>query len=145
MEKKFSKFELATIKRTAMNVNPMVTKKNKLKAKIAELNEEYSQLELMQEQYESSIRTLTGGYSTEDLVDKVVEPTNSVDKNGNVIKITKYVFKYPDTIIPPVENEKEDSTEYYNVIKEHEVEEGIENNENTESENSEENQETVNF
>jgi CHAT domain-containing protein len=136
---------LATIKRTAMNVNPMVTKKNKLKAKIAELNEEYSQLELMQEQYESSIRTLTGGYSTEDLVDKVVEPTNSVDKNGNVIKITKYVFKYPDTIIPPVENEKEDSTEYYNVIKEHEVEEGIENNENTESENSEENQETVNF
>lgn len=98
--KKFSKFEIATIKRTAQNVNPMVSKKAKLKEQINALQAEYDQLSIMQEQYEASIKTMTGGYSTEDLVNKVIETTNTVDKNGKPIKITKYVLKYPETIIP---------------------------------------------
>lgn len=98
--RKFNKFEIATIKRTAQNVNPMVTKKAKLKKQIEELQAEYNQLDMMQEQYEASIKIMTGGYGTEDLVEKVVENTNSTDKNGNIIKITKYVLKYPETIIP---------------------------------------------
>lgn len=100
MEKKFSKFEIATIKRTAQNVNPMVAKKARLKEQIVALQEEYDQLSMMQEQYEASIRTMTGGYGTEDLVTKVVETTNAVDKAGRPIKITKYVLKYPDTVVP---------------------------------------------
>ena len=100
MEKKFSKFEIATIKRTAQNVNPMVVKKTKLKEQIEALQAEYDQLSMMQEQYEASIKTMTGGYSTEDLVTKVVETTNAVDKAGRPIKITKYVLKYPETVIP---------------------------------------------
>ena len=43
---------------------------------------------------------MTGGYTTEDLVEKVVETTNSVDKDGNPVKVTKYVLKYPDTVVP---------------------------------------------
>jgi hypothetical protein len=83
----------------------MVTKKAKLKKQIEELQAEYDQLNMMQEQYEASIKIMTGGYGTEDLVEKVVENTNSTDKNGNIIKITKYVLKYPETIIPvPAEN-----------------------------------------
>lgn len=99
--KKFTKFEIATIKRTAMNVNPMVTKRVKIAEKIAELGEEYDKLTKMQEQYEASIRTMTGGYGTEDLISKVIEDTGKLDKDGKPIKVTKYVWKYPETIIPP--------------------------------------------
>lgn len=98
--RKFSKFEVATIKRTAQSVNPMVSKKAKLKEQIDALQAEYDQLNTMQEQYEASIKTMTGGYGTEDLVDKVIETTSAVDKNGKPIKVTKYVLKYPETVIP---------------------------------------------
>lgn len=98
--KKFSKFEIATIKRTAQSVNPMVTKKNKIKAQIDELSKEYTELDNLQESYESAIKAMTGGYGTEDLIDKVVEESGSLDKNGKPIKVTKYVLKYPETIIP---------------------------------------------
>lgn len=101
--KKFTKFEIATIKRTAQNVSPMVSKKRKIAAQIIALKEEYDNLAKMQEQYEASIRTMTGGFSTEDLVNKVVETTNSLDKNGNPVKITKFVLKYPETVVPPTE------------------------------------------
>lgn len=101
--KKFTKFEIATIKRTAMNVNPMVTKRAKIAEKITELSEEYDKLTKMQEQYEASIRTMTGGYGTEDLISKVIEDTGKLDKDGKPIKVTKYVWKYPETIVPPIE------------------------------------------
>lgn len=108
--RKFSKFEIATIKRTAQSVNPMVSKKAKIKEQIDALQAEYDQLNTMQEQYEASIKTMTGGYGTEDLVDKVIETTSAVDKNGKPIKVTKYVLKYPDTIIPVAAEEIEGMT-----------------------------------
>ena len=98
--KEFSKFEIATIKRTAQNVAPLVRRKNKIKEKMDELYAELQQLETQQTQWEQAIVTMTGGYTTEDLVEKVVETTNSVDKDGNPVKITKYVLKYPDTVVP---------------------------------------------
>ena len=49
--RKFSKFEIATIKRTAQSVNPMVSKKAKLREQIDALQAEYYQLNTMQEQY----------------------------------------------------------------------------------------------
>ena len=113
--KKFTKFEIATIKRTAQNVSPMVSRKRKIAAQMIALKEEYDNLAKMQEQYEASIRTMTGGFSTEDLVNKVVDTTNSLDKNGNAIKTTKFVLKYPDTVVPPTEEiptqKVEDTTE----------------------------------
>ena len=99
--KELSKFEIAAIKRTAQNVNAMVTKKTKLKEKIDVLQAEYDQIEEAQEQFEAPIRKMTGGYGTEDLVEKVIEDTGKLDKDGKSIKLTKYVLKYPDTILPP--------------------------------------------
>ena len=58
----------------------------------------------MQEQYEAPIKTLTGGYSTEDLVERVIENTGKADKDGKPVKITKYVLKYPETVVPVEEN-----------------------------------------
>ena len=99
--KELSKFEIAAIKRTAQNVNAMVTKKTKLKEKIDALQAEYDQIEEAQEQFEAPIKKMTGGYGTEDLIMKVIEDTGKLDKDGKPIKLAKYVLKYPDTIFPP--------------------------------------------
>ena len=99
--KELSKFEIAAIKRTAQNVNAMVTKKTKLKEKIDALQAEYDQIEEAQEQFEVPIRKMTGGYGTEDLIVKVIEDTGKLDKDGKPVKLAKYVLKYPDTILPP--------------------------------------------
>ena len=99
--KELSKFEIAAIKRTAQNVNAMVTKKTKLREKIDALQAEYDKIEGAQEQFEVPIRKMTGGYGTEDLIVKVIEDTGKLDKDGKPVKLAKYVLKYPDTILPP--------------------------------------------
>jgi seryl-tRNA synthetase len=98
--KKFSKWELTVIKNTAKNVSPIVAKKVKIREKLEELAKEYNNLQELQNRFEENVKSITGGFTTEDLVERVVETTNSVDKNGNPIKVTKYAFKYPETIIP---------------------------------------------
>jgi TolA-binding protein len=106
--KKFNKFEIANLKRVAQMVNPIVNRKNKIKSTIEELEKELQELNAEQQMYESPIKEMTGGYTSEDLVDKVIEDTGKKDKNGNPSKITKFVLKYPDTIIPMVEKAIED-------------------------------------
>lgn len=99
-EKKFTKFELARMKRTAQNVDQYITKKNKLVAKITELQAEVGGLNSLIELTDAPTKAMTGGYGTEDIIKKVVTPTDKLDKNGNVIKNTSYEFLYPETIIP---------------------------------------------
>jgi hypothetical protein len=99
-EKKFTKFELARMKRTAQNVDQYITKKNKLVTKIAELQAELDGLNSLIELTDAPTKAMTGGYGTEDIIKKVVTPTDKLDKNGNVVKITSYEFLYPETIIP---------------------------------------------
>ena len=82
--------QMATVKRVAQNVNPLVVKKNKIAAKIDELNAEYNALTEEIEGHEMGIKSLTGGYVSEDLVVKKVEDTGKVDKDGKPIKVTKY-------------------------------------------------------
>lgn len=82
--------QMATVKRVAQNVNPLVVKKNKIAAKINELNAEYNALTDEIEGHEMGIKALTGGFISEDLVIKKVEDTGKVDKDGKPIKVTKY-------------------------------------------------------
>lgn len=98
--KEFTKFELARIKRTAQNVDGFLKQKNKLEAKKAEID---AQLKIINEQIELTDAPTVAmtGYHTEDIIKKVVTPTDQVDKNGNIIKKTTFEFIYPDTIIPP--------------------------------------------
>lgn len=98
--KKFTKFELARMKRTAQNVDQYISKKNRVVAKMEELQSELDSLNKMIELTEAPTRLMTGGYGTEDIIKKVVIATDKLDKNGNVIKQTSYEFKYPETIIP---------------------------------------------
>lgn len=82
--------QFATVKRVAQNVNPLVVKKNKIAAKIDELNAEYNALTQEIEGHEMGIKAVTGGLVSEDLVVKKVEDTGKVDKEGKPIKVTKY-------------------------------------------------------
>jgi len=91
MEKRISTRELAAIKRIAMNVNPLVVKKNKAKEKIDQWTKEYEALDKDIKAYESGIIAQLG-LRTEQVVTKVVEPTGKTDKNGKEVKATKYII-----------------------------------------------------
>lgn len=99
-KKEFSKFFIGSLKRTAQNVSPLVIRKQKLIAKKNEIDAELELLQSQIEQFEAPIKDVTGGYGTEDLVERVVETTDKVDKDGKPIKVTKWCLRYPETIIP---------------------------------------------
>lgn len=101
--KTFTKFELARLKRTAQNVEGFLKQKNKLEAKKAEID---AQLETINQQIELTDAPTVAmtGYHSEDIIKKIVTPTDQVDKHGNIIKKVTFEFIYPDTIIPPIES-----------------------------------------
>lgn len=104
MEKKFNKIQIAAIKRTAQNVAQFTTKKEKLDAKIAELEAEKAALQPMIDAFQGPIKEMTGGYTTEDLVKREVIHTGKLDqKTGKEILQTRYSLKYPETVIPVAE------------------------------------------
>lgn len=107
-KKEFSKFFIASLKRTAQNVSPLVRRKQKLQLEIAEREEEMASIQKQLDTYEAPIKEATGGYGTEDLVVRTVEVTDKMDKEGKPVKVTKWNLKYPDTIIPEVEPEASD-------------------------------------
>ena len=77
--KKFSKFEISAIRRTAQIINPIVVKRDKALEKMRQL----------QKEIEKPILEMTGGYTTEELVVKNVEKG----------KPATYSLKY-ETVIP---------------------------------------------
>lgn len=90
MNKTLTVRQFAGVKRIVQNVNPLVVKKNKIAAKIDELNAEYNALTEEIEGHEMGVKALTGGLTSEDLVVKKVEDTGKVDKDGKPVKVTKY-------------------------------------------------------
>ena len=84
--------QMAMIKRIAMNVNPLVVKKNKLASKINELTVEIAEINDAIEGNEMGIKTITGGLSSEVLITKTVTDSGKVDKNGDSIS-----YRYKST------------------------------------------------
>ena len=107
-KKEFTKLELARLKRTAQNVEGFLKRKNKLVEKKAKIDEELEEVNEQIELTDAPTVAMTG-YHTEDIIKKVVTPTDQVDKNGNIIKKTTFEFIYPDTIIPPIQDKQEES------------------------------------
>ena len=91
--KKFSKFEIAAIKRTAASVNKYVERKKKLLAQQDSINAELESISTMLNTWEEPIKQMTGGYTTEDLVIKHVITT---DKSQAI----KFELKYPYAVVP---------------------------------------------
>lgn len=108
-KKEFTKFELARMKRTAQNVEGFLKQKNKLEEKKAKIEEELAIVNQQIELTDAPTVAMTG-YHTEDIIKKVVTPTDQVDKNGNIIKKVTFEFIYPDTIVPPVTDVVEEET-----------------------------------
>lgn len=106
-QKEFSKFQIAQLKRTAQNVEQSVKRKNKLEKQIIELSQEYKQAKEEIDAWQAPIKAVFHGHTTEELVESVTTDTGKLDKNGKPIKVTKFVLKYPDTIIPPVVEDAE--------------------------------------
>lgn len=104
--KQFSNFEKAAIKRTAQNVDKFVTKKFKLAEQINKLQEEYSAVTKMQEEWEAPIISMTG-HTTEELVSK--QEVILTAKDGKTTKTYKFILKYPETVVPPVNNNPNES------------------------------------
>lgn len=99
-KKEFSKFFVASLKRTAQNVSFLVKRKQKLQAEIAQREEELKSIQAQLDIYEAPIKEATGGYTTEDLVVRTVEITDKTNKEGKPIKVTKWSLRYPETIVP---------------------------------------------
>lgn len=102
--KKFGKFFVANLKRTAQNVSPMIREKQKLQAEVEEKQARIATLEAQIESLDGHIRRECG-YGVEDLVVREVINTGKVDKDGKPIKVTKWNLKYPETIVPPTEEQ----------------------------------------
>ena len=68
----------------------MVTKKNKIISKLDELREEYDSVCNEINGHEMGVISLTGGFISEYLVEKRIEDTGKIDKEGKPIKVTKY-------------------------------------------------------
>lgn len=84
-EKKFSKFFVASLKRTAQNVYPLVRQRNKLQKQIEEAMEEFNSINVQLDAYQAPIKEQTGGYTTDDLISREVIDTGKTDKNGKPV------------------------------------------------------------
>lgn len=105
---KLNNRELAQIKRIAQNVDADYQKVCKLNEKIAELTKQKEELQQSIDEQEAPVIRKTGGYKSTELYEKVIIPqvnddgTPKVDKDGRQIKTTKYILRYPETIVPVV-------------------------------------------
>lgn len=101
--KKFDKFFVANLRRTAQMVSPAVREKQKLQKMVAEATEKIQMLDAQIDALDSHIKAQTGGYGVEELVIRNVVDTGKTDKDGHPIKVTKWELRYPETIIPTVD------------------------------------------
>lgn len=120
MKTEFTKFELARLKRTAQNVEGFLKKKHKLEETIQKAQVELDSILKLIELTDAPTVAMTG-YSTEDIIKKVVTVTDQLDKNSNPIKKVTFEFKYPDTILPP-EAFKESEEPSVNALEDNNIE-----------------------
>ena len=94
MQKTFNAFEKATVKNSAKAVAHYQAKNETIDKKIKDLEAEKEMNNAYIEQYSKPVRELTGGYEPLELCEKVSRGSQN-----------DWVFKYPDTIVPPVQVE----------------------------------------
>lgn len=101
MEKRISFDQFQSVKRVAQACNPLMVKREKIKAKIEALNKEYNDYDTQIASLEAGIKQVVG-FRVEELVKKVIEP--GVDVNGQPKKTTKYL---PTDIVSYDETKKQ--------------------------------------
>lgn len=101
MEKRISFDQFQSVKRVAQACNPLVVKRDKIRAKLEALAAEYKDYDTQISSLEAGIKQVVG-FRVEELVKKVIEP--GVDVNGMPKKTTKYV---PTSIVSYDETKKQ--------------------------------------
>lgn len=101
MEKRISFDQFQSVKRVAQACNPLMVKRDKLRAKIEKLAAEYKDYDNQIAALEAGIKQVVG-FRVEELVKKVIEP--GVDANGQPKKTTKYL---PTSIVSYDEQHKQ--------------------------------------
>lgn len=101
MGKRISFDQFQSVKRVAQACNPLMVKREKIKAKIEALAKEYKDYDTQIASLEAGIKQVVG-FRVEELVKKVIEP--GVDANGQPKKTTKYL---PTDIVSYDENKKQ--------------------------------------
>lgn len=101
MEKRISFDQFQSVKRVAQACNPLMVKREKIKAKIEALNKEYNDYDTQIASLEAGIKQVIG-FRVEELVKKVIEP--GVDVNGQPKKTTRYL---PTDIVSYDETKKQ--------------------------------------
>ena len=148
MEKRISFDQFQSVKRVAQACNPLMVKREKIKAKIEALAKEYKDYDTQIASLEAGIKQVVG-FRVEELVKKVIEP--GVDNNGQPKKTTKYlptdivsydekhkqyVISFPDEDADGVENKSFSGEETATPSEENNMETSTEEPDtNTEAEN----------
>lgn len=86
--KELSRFEMAAVKRTAQNVKNMRRKKEKLEEKQAFITAEINQLTEMIDTWEQPIIRLTGGFTSEQILNGEMNTEISTQEEVQVISDT---------------------------------------------------------
>ena len=113
--KELSRFELAIVKRTAQNTKTLRTKRDKLIAKIEESQAELEKVVSAIEGFEAPIRELTGGFSSEEVLNGAMEvaaateetPEGEVDETATT-ELKEVAAEEAVTIDPNVESPLEE-------------------------------------
>ena len=92
MSRTFNTYQKAAIKNAAKAVARYNATKDKIDEQIAKLEAQKQELDQQISEFVDPIVTLTGGYTPMELCEKVAR-SNSGQSD--------WVFKYPDTIVPP--------------------------------------------
>lgn len=67
----FSKFEMATIKRTAASVKSFIKKRDKLNGQIAELMTNVESLNKVIDCFEAPIKEMSGGFTSSEILSRI--------------------------------------------------------------------------
>lgn len=97
METTISVRQMVQIKNTAKNVAADVVKKQRIAKKIVELKKEYDEVSGRIDAWQAPIKSMTGGFTTEDLIVREVKPymnedgTQKQDKQGHLLTNTEFI------------------------------------------------------
>lgn len=112
--KELTRNELAIVKRTAKSTKQLRDKKARITAKIAELETELAGIESSIEIFEAPIKHLTGGFTSEEVLNGVMEVAQAMENTpqGEVEETTVEEKEVPAeeavTIDPNVQSPLED-------------------------------------
>lgn len=103
-KKEFNRTFIASMKNIAKNISSSVKERGKLEREIAEREARIAEINKDIEDSEAIVIRKTG-YGVMDLIKREVVDSGKTDKNGKPIKYTQYNLIYPDTVVPPVQDE----------------------------------------